>query len=1309
MSEMSTTGKFINKKSDEIDGNFLNAKKSFTIGASKLWIYGISAPHHGKLHIKFNKINHVVDTDSITQEFKLLFESEKIDFTTDSLDLVAIENKPVLIHCVYYLYDPPVQMESRRSLDFVNKNFTKKLPENKQIYIESNSEIAQITGCTFADIESSSTYFIRLAKEVLFYQNNFEFSTFGDYSAPIYLDDEFQGSLTISHCTFVKCVARENNGNVLYCDSDANFTFECCIFINCGNNRSQTMIKSQSSIGCNANFTNCSFLFDLDCFSCCVYEADFSGNALFDHCEFSKCSVANIAHRIDSFEFTSNIVTSSLQQIIFINNLKRKLTISFNIFKNSILNDTNFITLIHNINEIELFNNTFSNFSAVNHENHSFLYLQRYTHIKSYVIFNECRFLNIQNDCSAFQIGCSFATANAAIDFVNCEFINNTCTKGKGGALSVSIEHELLISKCTFKNNKAKCHGGALVLHNIKNVEIISCTFDGNRANDISSSDGIKGRGGAIYISMHNTVSDSIIIESCKFMNNSAFDGYAIYIAGDENGEKIVISFNLFIENYDKSSNSSEKGVITSAMHGLYEEKILISNEFISEGSNISHPLKYTEQNYLIYKFKIENFPYFHCVLILSIIIMIIIILTVIFVRNSIDNTFVFVILDDNTLKARESSNESTVLKCTNYFLTPYALLIKRLAIRHLGINEQHICILRKEDESDFDISTLLPDNKILIQLTFDEIYTTKYFKSELNIQNFQNTSTLIVAIKSFLQPFKCKRPNVILFLYDNGDENKFEVYLKLSSIPHSSLQIYNESCKGNSMLTITNYFTVSEVINSFWTKITPNDLYFLHSVAKQIYLNRNSNQWDLIGSLDRKYRYYFSKVDKCQSFEIIATSEDYLLYRRKILNEDFFSYFSIDEIDCLTKIINCYKSEYSKYPHNYEEIHYIFEKGIKVVKKILSKLDCSNAEFIQILDSFRDNVFDSHDINFKMHNNHSLITCSHQIESSPTFGSIKVNENLKIVAGSPAMGAFVIEALMKRSYCINDIKKLIYKNYNGLIMKYGTQCNKKWISLSINCWESDSFSKKKMLLNQNINNAEIDIEDIMRSVGFHLCDSSCKEFKKETQPPIRRENHKKINVIGVRLSDQNQEYDYNIDHIYNDYYYSEDCSNTQTNISSSITKSSSFEEFFDSVDFDMAIPSEYVFKICQDVKVLNSVIFPLRFYEVFKYELKKLCESPKFNNKHPRKSNEAMIVAPERFKCKLRNWIMYFFPSYTIISEIDDLMNLFYTFTFNHEISEEDYKIIFYKCMNVADQVASQLSRVNKKTAYYADRLKKQ
>ena len=170
-----------------------------------------------------------------------------------------------------------------------------------------------------------------------------------------------------------------------------------------------------------------------------------------------------------------------------------------------------------------------------------------------------------------------------------------------------------------------------------------------------------------------------------------------------------------------------------------------------------------------------------------------------------------------------------------------------------------------------------------------------------------------------------------------------------------------------------------------------------------------------------------------------------------------------------LIKIINCYNSEYFIRPQNYKDVHKIFEKGIKVVKKILSKLKCSNAEFIKILDSFRDNVSNIDYIKFKTHNNHSIITSSYQTGFSPTFATIRVNKYLKIVAGSPAMGAYVIETLMKRSLgknSINGIKKLVYGDYKDLIMEYATQCNirgkKKWIRSYINYWESNSFSKKK-------------------------------------------------------------------------------------------------------------------------------------------------------------------------------------------------------------------------------------------------------
>lgn len=42
-----------------------------------------------------------------------------------------------------------------------------------------------------------------------------------------------------------------------------------------------------------------------------------------------------------------------------------------------------------------------------------------------------------------------------------------------------------------------------------------------------------------------------------------------------------------------------------------------------------------------------------------------------------------------------------------------------------------------------------------------------------------------------------------------------------------------------------------------------------------------------------------------------------------------------------------------------------------------------------------------------------------------------------------------------------------------------------------------------------------------------------------------------------------------------------------------------------------------------------------------------------------------------------------------------------------NYNIPEKNAKYIFYKCMNIADQVASQTSNIDKKSAYYVKRLK--
>ncbi|KAK8878408.1 hypothetical protein M9Y10_005180 [Tritrichomonas musculus] len=119
-----------------------------------------------------------------------------------------------------------ISSSSRSNLNFINKEFIKTLPENKQVYIEKESSISLISGCTFTNIELPNTYIVILDKEVMFFDNNFEFYTFGDYPSPIYLNKSFHGSINISHCKFHRCKSRENGGNVLNCIGKADILFE---------------------------------------------------------------------------------------------------------------------------------------------------------------------------------------------------------------------------------------------------------------------------------------------------------------------------------------------------------------------------------------------------------------------------------------------------------------------------------------------------------------------------------------------------------------------------------------------------------------------------------------------------------------------------------------------------------------------------------------------------------------------------------------------------------------------------------------------------------------------------------------------------------------------------------------------------------------------------------------------------------------------------------------------------------------------------------------------------------------------------
>lgn len=214
------------------------------------------------------------------------------------------------------------------------------------------------------------------------------------------------------------------------------------------------------------------------------------------------------------------------------------------------------------------------------------------------------------------------------LEFTNCHWINNFALKspkprdktpaeatdvdyysGDGGAVQYGFSDAIFdcnmyFNKCEFKGNQAVRHGGALALQTVGEVTITECTFTGNTANyqsgisEYSSklladdyynnyySKKTRGRGGAIYINpAFNNVNKgtgkpnfdktkymkSVTITGCQITENSAFDGYAMYIQGDDPGTKFEITGNSFTDNYDPENKDdlSNKAVILSEISSL--------------------------------------------------------------------------------------------------------------------------------------------------------------------------------------------------------------------------------------------------------------------------------------------------------------------------------------------------------------------------------------------------------------------------------------------------------------------------------------------------------------------------------------------------------------------------------------------------------------------------------------------------------------------------------------------------------------------------------------------------------------------
>lgn len=218
------------------------------------------------------------------------------------------------------------------------------------------------------------------------------------------------------------------------------------------------------------------------------------------------------------FNFTNNYVTSNKGKIINAEKLRAKPNIINNTFENSDISNTYYISIIHNQQEIELINNTFSHMSSVDPQNAAcggLNLLIQSTFSEPTIKFQECKFYDIRNKRTN-----DLYSKGGALRFGSAEEGNNYHTHFE-------------IIKCEFKRNKAQDHGGAICIRTSKNITISECIFEMNIANgDISNSksllaDDSHGCGGAIYLITHFTQGNDVFdTESVNINKKIAINKY---------------------------------------------------------------------------------------------------------------------------------------------------------------------------------------------------------------------------------------------------------------------------------------------------------------------------------------------------------------------------------------------------------------------------------------------------------------------------------------------------------------------------------------------------------------------------------------------------------------------------------------------------------------------------------------------------------------------------------------------------------------------------------------------------------------
>ena len=480
------------------------------------------------------------------------------------------------------------------------------------------------------------------------------------------------------------------------------------------------------------------------------------------------------------------------------------------------------------------------------------------------------------------------------------------------------------------------------------------------------------------------------------------------------------------------------------------------------------------------------------------------------------DNIFIFVILGD-CANFNQKYGSKNVRKYINYSLVSDAVLIKRLATRHLKLNPKNIVIFAHGEKTDFDIKSIT--KKISIQISLKEIYKTEPDPDDFNFYYYQKTDMIQGIITSKLEGHP--DAHIILFLDDHGgplhfaDSPFFDYYLFFMKIEHASLHIFNDSCYSGKIIDLLeNYFKISDALKISNEKITTIDLQFISFILKELQPKKRIGDLKYIFLLIQKFSQYENKQKQlikifksiCDILESNYKNQSTINYDIK-LKDISFSDSANDEfiknhITLLTKIGICtlgdlfdfykfifYFENYYGDQDEFGLIHTKINSIIKPARIVQNAFKCNNEELFTIVKElsvqnkfFADNLYERHP-------NHYLITSSHKKGLAPTFGTRRVGSNIKAVLGSPAMSTFIIEALIfpnQKGVNIDKIKsiasetKTYYKEYAVQIF-FGF---KKWLRLFFTEWKSSKHANENFIKFDSVN---MTLEDVMKSIGFEL------------------------------------------------------------------------------------------------------------------------------------------------------------------------------------------------------------------------------